>query len=242
MLRGKKILVTSGGTQEYIDDVRVMTNISSGKLGAAIADKLSMLDNMGFVQNSVHFIRTKRSALTWAEESYPIGRNEKWVSVYEIRSAEDAMKTMKRVIIKEKIDAVIHCMAVSDFTFKRSKAIKCKSSDPQAFIDYMRDTIRPNPKIISMIKQWRPETLLVGFKFEVGITHKALIMRAEQSIEKNGCDLVVANDKEEMKREKSHIAHFVYSAKMKKLGMRNCTVNGKEAIAEKIYKFLDRVL
>jgi len=34
-----KILITSGGTREYIDDVRVLTNLSSGRLGAVIADE-----------------------------------------------------------------------------------------------------------------------------------------------------------------------------------------------------------
>jgi len=33
-----KVLITSGGTREYIDDVRVLTNISTGKLGATIAN------------------------------------------------------------------------------------------------------------------------------------------------------------------------------------------------------------
>jgi phosphopantothenate---cysteine ligase (CTP) len=226
MLKGKKILVTSGGTQEYIDDVRVMTNISSGKLGATIATRLHYSPAEPF------FLRAKGSE--------DCGHS---MPSLEIKSAEEAMKAMKKIIIKEKIDAVIHCMAVSDFTFKRSKAVKCKSSDPQAFIDYMRNTIQPNPKIISMIKQWRPKTLLVGFKFEVGITNKALIMRAEQSIEKNGCDLVVANDKEEMKREGKHIAYFVYSARMKKkFGVRNGYVESKQAIAEQIVTFLDKAL
>jgi len=50
-----KILITSGGTREYIDDVRVFTNISSGKLGTINANKFK---NDG---HEVHYICTKGS-------------------------------------------------------------------------------------------------------------------------------------------------------------------------------------
>ena len=38
VLKGKKILITAGGTKEKIDPVRYITNCSSGKMGIALAD------------------------------------------------------------------------------------------------------------------------------------------------------------------------------------------------------------
>jgi len=131
---------------------------------------------------------------------------------------------------------------VSDFTFKKDKDIKCKSTDPEAFIEYMRQTIAVNPKIITMIKQWRPETLLIGFKFEIGLTREELVALAKASIEKNGCDLVIANDKKEMKTSGRHVGHFVYSKKIKeKFGCVDYEAYDKEDIANMIRSFLQRV-
>ena len=229
MLKGKKILVTSGGTMEYIDDVRVMTNISTGKLGCRIAYSLGEAD-------AKIFYVCGKNALQPG--------NDIPVTTIPVRTANDAMEAMKKIIIEEKIDAVVHAMAVSDFTFKRDVPIKCKSNDLMGFIDHMRDTIVPNPKIIGMIKQWRPETILVGFKFEVGISKEDLIALAKASIDKNGCDMVVANDKKEMQKLHGHIAHFIYSDKMIKEHAFSTydRANNKDQIADWIKVFLDEVL
>ena len=47
-LAGKRVLVTAGATREYIDDVRILTNISTGKLGAVIADEFMQQYGPGF--------------------------------------------------------------------------------------------------------------------------------------------------------------------------------------------------
>lgn len=215
MFTGKNILITSGGTQEYIDDVRVLTNISSGKLGALIAENMDGA--------TVHYVHGKNAAMPTVRPS----------GLHKAVTAMDAYKVMKELV--PSMDAVIHCMAVSDFTFKRDKAIKCKSSDPQAFIDYMRDTITVNPKIISEVKTWNPKTILVGFKFEVGLEHEDLIALARASIEKNHCDMVVANDKKEMNHYKEHIAYMVLPGEE---GISSARLVGKEAIVEGIRDFL----
>jgi phosphopantothenoylcysteine synthetase/decarboxylase len=51
----KKIMVTAGGTREYIDDVRVLTNISSGKLGKMIVDQFLMSGK----QYNIHYVCPK---------------------------------------------------------------------------------------------------------------------------------------------------------------------------------------
>ena len=219
MLTGKRILVTSGGTQDYIDDVRVMTNISSGKLGAEIA--CALID----ANVSVHYLRGVNA-------QYPDPMRNGFYSEKIVKSAQDAYNEMEKIV--PDMDAVIHCMAVSDFTFKRDTAIKCKSSDPQAFIDYMARTITKNPKIISKVKEWNPKTILVGFKFEVGVSNEELIRLARNSINSNGCDLIVANDKEEMVRDKNHTAYLVFPTR----DSVPLKVSGKKEIATQIMIFL----
>ncbi len=221
-----KILITAGGTKEYIDDVRIITNISTGRLGATIAEKLQQCNDL-----EITYIHGEDAIIP-----QKISPNIVFISV---KSAKDAMEAMKSIISKNEIDLVIHSMAVSDFTFSKKEDIKLKSDDKNAFIDYMRDTIEYNPKIISYIKQWDPTVTLVGFKFEVGIDHNQLMDLARGSIEKNGCDLIIANDKEEMNRIGDHVAYFVYSLEMRSaLGVKGKMVIGKDDIATELFNFI----
>lgn len=231
-MKFKKILVTSGGTQEYIDDFRILTNISTGALGYKTALKIAETGN------EVYFVCGKSSIQPNLSDLNLLPINMKI-----IRTVDEAADVIEKIVVGEKIDAVVHAMAVSDFTFKKDKEIKLKSSDPEAFIEYMRQTIAINPKIISKIKQWRPETILIGFKFEIGLTSEELTALAEASIQRNDCDLVIANDKKEMKRLQRHVAQFVFSEKMKKqFKFKNFEAYDKDDIAENIINFLDTVL
>lgn len=227
----KNILITSGGTKEYIDNVRVMTNISSGKLGSLIAQKLS--------QNKEYKIWYLHGEDAFLPDC---PNRDNPLAYISVKSANDAMVNMRKIVTEEKIDVVIHAMAVSDFTFKKDSDIKLKSSDPDAFVEYMKETITPNPKIIGMIKGWNPTCILIGFKFEVDIDHSELIDLARQSIQKNGCDLVIANDKKEMERMRSHIAYFVYSEDMQvTYGVKGKMVQDKMDIANEIFEFINKI-
>jgi phosphopantothenate---cysteine ligase (CTP) len=222
----KNIIVTSGGTEEYIDDVRVLTNISTGKLGFKIALKLAQYKNV-----QIHYVCSR----TARKPTLPISA----ITVYEVRTAKDALCTIKKIMDEVKIDAVVHSMAVSDFTFNRGKAVKLKSNDEEGFIEYLRSSIARNPKIISYIKPWNPETILVGFKFEVGASRESLTGLAKASIDINGCDLVIANDKEEMKKRNSHIGHFIFSEIVKKkYKIEDKEIDGKDNIASCLVYFL----
>lgn len=225
----KKVLVTSGGTFEYIDEVRGITNISTGKLGAIIASDLA---NTGGIE--VYYLHSKTAV---------IPTNISIMKDIEVRTAQDTLEKMKEIITSEKIDVVIHAMAVSDFTFKRDGNVKLKSNDPEAFIEYLGKTITLNPKIISHIKEWDPKVFLIGFKFEVGYDPSKLREAAQDSIRKNKCNLVIANDKKEMENVGAHVAHFFYSAYTSlKYSCRDTMATSKEEISERICFLVSDVL
>jgi phosphopantothenoylcysteine synthetase/decarboxylase len=228
MLKGKKILVTAGGTQEYIDDVRVITNTSTGATGALIAQTLAESGA------EIHYVYGATALVPDCKDLNIVG--------HRVTTAKDAMTIMASLIGHNKMDAVVHAMAVSDFTFNRDTALKCKSSDPGAFIDFMRRSITLNPKIISHIKQWYPKTILIGFKYEVGCNHEELVELAEDSIQKNGCDLVIANDKKEIEATGLHAAYLVYSNLSKSMGFKNEAVLGNGSLSKKIQEFLTSIL
>jgi phosphopantothenoylcysteine synthetase/decarboxylase len=181
------VVITSGGTSEYIDDVRVLSNISSGRLGANIANN--------FIKHGheVTYISPKNAVM-------PHSGHTGQYSFRPVKDTADVMEVMKELVPKAHV--VIQAMAVSDFTFDLKEATKLSSGDPEAFIEHMRATIRKTPKVISNFRMWNPSAVLVGFKFTVGKRPKELHEIAVDLMKTNGLDMVFANDKILMQKYK----------------------------------------
>src|SRR5574344_1878795 len=96
-----KIIITSGGTSEPIDSVRKITNNSSGKLGSIIAEKLCEIDNI----EKIYYVCSKNAFMP----------ENKKVEVKFVSSVDSLLETLKNLIQSEKIDYVIHSIAVSDY-------------------------------------------------------------------------------------------------------------------------------
>lgn len=206
-----RILITSGGTSEKIDDVRAITNHSSGKLGKAIAESFVEEDA------TIDMITTRRAAK-------PEG---KAIHHHLIESTADLENTLKELMTENTYDAVIHSMAVSDFTPESSvtledleAAMATKPADlPKALVevanertekkissntDHLVVVLKKTPKIISLIKKLQPQTILVGFKLLVDVPMIELLNVAKASLEKNQADFILANDLAEIRGEKHH--------------------------------------
>ena len=169
IIRGKKVLISLGGTFEPIDSVRGITNKSSGKMGLAIA---------------------KQAYILGAEVTLIVANVSVRISpLFNVIHVETS-KEMADVIfeIVGDYDIFISTAAVSDFEVvqRKNKKIDSKSSFS---ID-----LKPTLKIIRQIKKVNPNIFLVGFKAEFNITRKELINRAKKQIFNAGTDIVVAND------------------------------------------------
>ena len=207
-----KVAITSGGTREYIDDVRVITNISTGKLGAKIAEEFISHGHL------IYYVAPQSAVHPIVVDSY-----DRRI----ITDANSVLATMKDLV--PEMDVVIQCMAISDFTFDRSKPIKISSQDLAGFIDYMRQTIIKTPKVISYYRDWNPSAILVGFKFTVGKSKEEMIQIAKQLMEQNKLDMVFANDKAQMQSKGAHVGCLIMAEWQESL-------KSKSAIAERIYQ------
>lgn len=211
----KKIVITAGGTSEKIDNVRKITNSSSGKLGMTIANHL-LKENDDLI---IYYVCSKNSLR-------PL---DKRIKVIEIDDTISLKNKIENLLLNEKIDYFIHSMAVSDYmtdyvtTIERIKAsIKNTSNLEEAFSnieiingnkissyeDNLVIVLKQTPKIISIIKDLSPQTYLVGFKLLDGISKEELISVAKKLRDKNKCDLVVANDLATI-RNGEHIAYII---------------------------------
>ena len=169
MIKGKKILISLGGTYEPIDSVRGITNKSSGKMGLALAREA--------------YIRGADLTLVVAKVSVEIP------SVFNVVHVETS-KEMNDVILNliPDFDIFISAAAVSDFEFRKKSDSKLDSSS-SLFLN-----LKPTTKIIRQIKEINPDIFLVGFKAEFNITKSEMIKCARKQIENAGTDLVIAND------------------------------------------------
>lgn len=208
-----KILVTSGGTREKIDDVRVLTNISTGKLGAKIASTLSVCGH------NVIYLHTKGAVLP--------GTGCRLVEIDTVSELKEQMEKL----VKE-VDVVVHSMAVSDFGFTPTNE-KLSSKDPMAFIESLKSRIVIHPKVISHIKEWNPNVILFGFKFTVGKTLDERYEIVKESFEKNKCDFILSNDKKEMVDSGTHKAILFDK------DMNGIELNDKSEIAHTILKTIE---
>lgn len=211
----KKIIVTAGGTSEKIDNVRKITNSSTGKLGMIILNNL-LKENNDVI---VYYICSKNSLRVIDDR----------IKVIEIDDTIELKNTVEDLLKYEHIDYFIHSMAVSDYmtdyvttTEMIKKSIKENDNLDEAFknIDvisgskissYESDLVvvlKPTPKIISNIKKISPSTYLVGFKLLDGVSKEKLIEVAKNLRDKNNCDLVVANDLKNI-RNGNHIGYII---------------------------------
>lgn len=234
----KNIIITAGGTSEAIDNVRKITNSSSGKLGMIIANELLKEDSV----DTLYYLCSKTAFRPIHDK----------VKVIEIGGTMDLKEKVESLLTQTKIDCFIHSMAVSDYMVdyvstasllaqaieeKKDKnlitTIKENKNTIQAnkissHEDNLMIMLKPTPKIISLIKTISPKTYLVGFKLLDQVSEEELIKVATNLKNKNHCDLVVANDLNNI-RMGNHKAFIIGENEQE-------IANGKEDIAKKLVK------
>jgi phosphopantothenoylcysteine synthetase/decarboxylase len=185
----KNILITSGGTQEPIDGVRVITNSSTGATGAALA--------VAFVRAgfSVTLLRAKNSVAP--QENNTI-KERLFVTV------DDLDTDCRDLLGGAHFDLVIHAAAVSDFVIESVTTGGERHAAP--FLGKIHSLgkltidLVPGKKILPKIKSYscNPEIKLIGFKLTDGASEDEIKM-AVQKVLASGADLVVQNDKKTMR-------------------------------------------
>jgi phosphopantothenoylcysteine decarboxylase / phosphopantothenate---cysteine ligase len=171
-----KVLVTGGGTSEAIDDVRVITNKSTGKTAAFICDRLAEAGvDVTYVKSEI----AVDSVLALRKVNY--------------YSFQDLQNILKNELSTEHYDMVIHVAAVSDYSPEIYDG-KINSDANEITLKLKR-----NPKIINHIKQWAPNVKLVGFKLTSQLDDKIVQSKVDKLFEQAKCDFVVQNEWNEIK-------------------------------------------
>jgi len=166
-LVNKKILIIGGSTAEPIDDVRVISNRSSGKTAVSLAKNA--------------FYRGADVELWYgcSEESVP-----EYIDTIKFQSLGDILKLLKTKHLK-KFDVIIVCAALADYIPKK-RIGKIPSGAKKLVLE-----MSPAPKIIAQLRKIAPKAKIIGFKVEA--KNDKLKEKALGLLKKNNLDFVVAN-------------------------------------------------
>ena len=227
----KKILITAGPTNEYIDEVMKITNMSTGRLGIELTKNYL---NEGY---EVTLIATRSVIRSNLYERYNLGNNPDLKTI-PIETTEDMLQALINES-KNKYDLVIHSSAVGDykpeFSFRMedladelAQAItqglitkeeilsiltnpKCKVNDNTKISSYephLTVKLTLTPKLISRLRELFPEATLIGFKLLENVTKEHLLEVATKLCIKNNMDYIIANDLHDL-RQGTHLSFLV---------------------------------
>jgi len=170
-LRGRKILVTGGPTVEFMDPVRVITNLSSGKTGVALA--------AGAWRRGADVFYVFGGGL------YPPNQ----VRSTAVRTTREMRDAVVRELRKGNYDAFISAAAPSDFAPVSPAGTKVPSRGGE-----IKVTLRPTPKIIQEVRRRWPRLFIVAFKAETVSSGKELERAARRFKAESEVNMLVGND------------------------------------------------
>ncbi len=175
-LKGNTILVTAGPTREHIDPIRIVTNPSTGKMGASIAIEALI---RGASVILIH------GPLCPELQSYIIDLLEERTYVETTDEMADAViKALNRY----KVSIAFYAAAVADYKPAEASERKIPSGTS------LELKLVPTRKVIAEAVKVSPSTLHVGFAAETARDEDELINRAQEKLEKYKLDIIAANN------------------------------------------------
>jgi phosphopantothenate-cysteine ligase len=212
-----KVVVTGGGTSAPIDDVRVVTNLSTGRTAAAIAEAcLDRGDEVWHVlapQAAPPLLRlarvdldadpdAERDRIDRLRRRWLDSRDRLHIRPLKVGAVAEYAEALRLALEESSADVVFLPMAVSDYE-PEPRVGKISSR-----LDDLSISLRRTPKVIRSARDWAPSAYLVGFKLLSGATTEELIRVARDACLVNRADLTAANDLEDV-RAGRHALHLV---------------------------------
>ncbi|MGC9188741.1 MAG: bifunctional phosphopantothenoylcysteine decarboxylase/phosphopantothenate--cysteine ligase CoaBC [Sulfurihydrogenibium sp.] len=166
LLKGKKVLVTAGGTREYFDPIRYISNNSSGQMGYLLAETAYSMGADVLLVSAPTCLKTPSQ-----------------IKRIDVISASEMFEVIKQVY--QDYDVIIMNAAVADFSPKDYSQQKLKKDKEKTVIE-----LKPNPDILKFLGENKKENqILVGFAAESqNIEENAL-----DKLKRKNLDYIIAN-------------------------------------------------
>lgn len=180
----RRYLISAGPTVEPIDDVRRLTNFSTGSLGTLLANALATAGH------PVVLLRSRAAVApppVFAVEVVPFSTADELRGLFEERATTEPV-------------AVLHAAAVGDFA---CHGIHVRHDDGtlRAVLEPKVSTahgelwmrLRPTPKVLPLLRGFFPNGCLVGWKYEANGTRADALARGRDQLAANPTDACVVN-------------------------------------------------
>jgi phosphopantothenoylcysteine synthetase/decarboxylase len=161
------LVITAGGTREYIDPVRFISNASSGKMGIALANAAKKAGHKVTLITTIpcHFERSRE------------------ISFCNVETADQMFYAVKKYF--NKCDCLIMAAAVSDYKPQKISKTKIKRTDKNLIIK-----LKPTIDILKWARKNKKRgQIIVGFALE----DKNLRKNAERKLKDKNLDMIIAN-------------------------------------------------
>ncbi|MGI6731019.1 MAG: phosphopantothenoylcysteine decarboxylase [Anaerovoracaceae bacterium] len=221
----KRVLITGGPTNEYIDEVMKITNMSTGSLSVTLGD---------YFRKNGYDVCLVLNNIVNADKLLHADYGKENLRIIRVETTEEMLKALQKEGEQgEAYDIVIHAAAVGDYTgafsflmedmaeeifaecqrkggFQSAEEIlkimvdpKCKLKDDSKISSYQGNlTVKLGltPKIIARLKEWYPEAVLVGCKLLENVPKEELYDVAKELSKKNSMDYILANDLADLRK------------------------------------------
>jgi phosphopantothenoylcysteine decarboxylase/phosphopantothenate--cysteine ligase len=177
-LAGKSVLVVAGSTSEPVDEFRVLSNRSTGRMGIELA---------------VEAFTRGAQVMLWygASPAEP----PSYILTERFHPTGDLLGKLNFI----DNDITIVCAAISDYTPDKHEG-KIPSGAPELELK-----LKPTPKVLGAIREANPQTFLVGFKAEYDVDDESLAEKAGARMEELGLNMIVANDLKSVQVESNNV-------------------------------------
>jgi len=182
-------LITAGGTREYIDPVRFISNASSGRMGYALAEAALKAGH-------------KATLISASDTQPPVG-----VHFVGVETAAEMFTAVKKFF--KSCDCLIMSAAVSDYTPVKKSKMKIKKSKRDLVI-----RLKPTVDILGWAgKNKRKDQFVVGFALE----DKDLRKQAQKKLKEKSLDMIIANRPEAIGADKSTVLFKTANSRWQKV-------------------------
>lgn len=175
-LVGRSVVITAGGTREYIDPVRFIGNRSTGKQGIALAVTASS--------------RGAHVTLICANVALPIPAG---ITVVHVETGPELREQV--LALGRTADVIVMAAAVADFTVASESMTKIKKTDADQSISLeLVKTADILKELATRRNAEHIDQLIVGFAAETGDDTATVLEHGQAKLDRKGCDLLVVNE------------------------------------------------
>jgi len=176
-----RIIVTCGPSYEPVDEVRRLTNFSTGELGVLLANRLTADGHEVFCLKGEAATYT---GVCTAQHLIPFSTND------------DLLQKLQTIAQQGNIGAVLHCAALCDFKVRRVQTAAGEALTERKVSSRAGDltiVLEPASKVISHLRPLFPQAQLIGWKYELDGTREDALSKGRKQIAENATDLCIVN-------------------------------------------------